>query len=82
MPISDYLVARMPFGRDFHTLKAFDPPKLDTETLAKMRAPMDEQELETLKSQIEADSDDENGGANAVAGAFSPSRTESSAAYY
>ena len=63
-------------------MKAFEPPKLDAETLAKMRAPMDEQELETLNSQIEADSDDETGGANAVPGAFPPSRTESDAAYY
>ena len=69
----------MPYGRDFHTLKAFEPPKLETEVLAKMRAPPDGEELETLKSEIEADSDDE---ASVVPGSFPEGRAQSTSAYY
>ena len=81
VPISDYLVARMPFGRDFHTLKAYSVPKLDSDTLTRMRAPPDEEELETLRSQMQGDSDDENVGGD-VPGAFPEPRIEGNSAYY
>ena len=69
----------MPYGRDFHTLKPFELPKLDTEILAKLRAPPDEEELETLRSEIEAGSDDEIG---VIPGSFPEAPTQSASTYY
>ena len=39
IPPSDPLIASMPSGRDLHTNKPFNPPRLDEETLARMKAP-------------------------------------------
>lgn len=45
IPPSDPLVARMPLGRDIHSAKPFVPPSLDDNTLARMRAPPDVDEM-------------------------------------
>ena len=40
IPPPDPLIASMPSGRDVHSEKAFSPPTLDEESLARMRAPL------------------------------------------
>lgn len=47
-----------------------------------MRAPLDEQELETLRSELEGESDDDELGVAAVPGSFPEPRAQSGSAYY
>lgn len=54
IPPSDPLVANMPLGRDIHSAKSFVPPSLDDDTLTRMRAPPDVDEMSD-------DDDDESG---------------------
>ena len=52
IPPCDPLVASMPSGRDVHSTKLFTAPCLEEDTLTRMRAPPDADEL---------DADDDSG---------------------
>lgn len=41
VPAPGTLLAQMPSGREIHTIKAYQPPVLDSATLEAMRAPPD-----------------------------------------
>lgn len=56
IPPSDPLVANMPLGRDIHSAKSFVPPSLDDDTLTRMRAPPDVDEM--------SDGDDDESGSD------------------
>ena len=73
----------MPFGRDFHTVKPYETPTLNAEVLMKMRAPVDEKELQSLSTEVEGNSDDDELAGMATApGTFLENRAESSSTYF
>lgn len=82
IPPSDPLVATMPLGRDVHSSKPFVPSCLDDDTLARMRAPPDVDELGDDSGES---SDDEGEKAQGdLPGAFpgSSSTTSNGESYY
>jgi hypothetical protein len=69
----------MPTGRDVVKPIPLNLPTLETEVIASMRAPLDQEELEKLKSEIDGESDDETPGA--IPGNFPGSSTHNSNYY-
>ena len=67
IPHSDPLIAKMPSGRDIYTSKPFIPPGLDDDTLARMRAPPD---IEEMGDDNESSSDDGEKAQGGLPGAF------------
>ena len=79
IPPSDPLVARMPSGRDIYSSKPFVPPSLDDDTLARMRAPPDVDEM----VDNESSSDEGEKAQGGLPGAFpGSSSTASNDTYY
>ena len=71
----------MPSGRDVVEPHPAKPSTLDNDTIAKMRAPLDQEELNRLGSEIEQDSDEDGHEAN-IPGAFPGSEAGPSSTYY
>ena len=70
----------MPSGRDIYTSRPWSCPALDAQALASMRAPPDSEQLARLKSEVEAESDNEDGAAD-LPGAF-PGSAADDTRYY
>lgn len=69
VPPSAPLIASMPSGRDIHSTKPYQPPVLDMDTLAQMRAPPDSDD--SAGNGSSSSSDGENAKQpSAVPGAF------------
>ena len=71
----------MPSGRDIYTPKKYAEPSLDSETLAKMRAPIDRDELEKQRRAGDDDSDT-NEDKDELPGAFPGGASASDSTYY
>ena len=70
IPPSDPLVANMPSGRDMHSAKAFVPPTLDAETLARIRAPPETGAGGYVARDDDSSDEDGEGKRSAPPGAF------------
>lgn len=71
----------MPSGRDVVEAHNVKLPMLGADTVAKMRAPLDQDEINKLESEIARDSDDEANNTN-IPGAFPESTGVQSSSYY
>ena len=75
----------MPLGRDIHSAKHYQPPKLDEDTLANMRAPPSDVLLgESMEDDDSSNSESERKGGSELPGAFpgSSSTGSNDNAYY
>ncbi|MCJ1401935.1 hypothetical protein MMC11_005152 [Xylographa trunciseda] len=70
IPSSDPLRATLSSGRNIHTPKAYIPPNLDADTLARMRAPPENGDDAARLVDDSDDSEDENPQGGAIPGAF------------
>ena len=69
----------MPSGRDVIQLQTINLPTLDQETIAQLRAPLDEAELARVRREISEDSDTEE--QTEIPGSFLDSQEQSSSYY-
>ena len=65
IPPANSLLSKMPSGREIHTIKPYEPPSLDSNTLEAMRAPPSSDDLVDDLS-----SDDEQQGPSVTVGAY------------
>ena len=70
----------MPSGREIHTPQVYSPPSLDEETLAKMRAPFDN-DAENAQAEDDKSSDDDERSSE-LPGSFPVSASATGASYY
>ena len=70
----------MPSGRDVVQLQPARLPSLGPEIVAQLRAPLDQEELSRLKSEIAGDSDNEDGAE--IPGSFPDADQGQSSSYY
>ena len=75
IPPSDPLVANMPLGRDIYLTKHFAAPNLDEDTLARMRAPPDADEMD---DDGDSSSDEATTAQSGLPGAFPGSSSAAS----
>lgn len=69
IPAYEPLLASMPSGREYHTPKVFKIPTLDEDEVAKMRAPLDLNELSLEGGEDDSD-EGETPGTGEPVGAF------------
>jgi hypothetical protein len=69
----------MPSGREVHLTKPYQPPKLDDDTLARMRVPADVANAERMAGDDDSSSNDEDDkGQSSLPGAFPGSSVSAS----
>ena len=72
----------MPSGRDIYTPKPYGAPTLEVDILARMRAPLDKEELAKQERESDEDSDTNDGGRGDVPGAFPATSMTNDSPYY
>ena len=85
VPPSEALISKMPSGRDIHLAKQYQPPNLDEDTLANLRAPpSDIHQAESVEDDDSSSSEAEEKGRNELPGTFPGSsvRGSNDNAYY
>jgi hypothetical protein len=86
VPPFEPLIANMPSGREYHTPQVYQPPTMDSSTLAQMRAPPDPAELAFRGDEEDSGGEDSHGRSEPV-GAFPGTaneyrRSPTSSSYY
>lgn len=85
VPSSDPLVSNMPSGREYHQPKPYEPPCLEEDVLAQMRAPPEPSDLKAYGDEVDsADDSDAETLAAEPPGAFLGAKADyaSNSAYY
>ncbi|KAK0819870.1 hypothetical protein LTR91_018650 [Friedmanniomyces endolithicus] len=70
VPPWEPLLANMPSGREYHSPQPYQPPQLDAQTLALMRAPPDPSESVFRGDEEDSGGDEYGGSTNEPVGAF------------
>ena len=78
IPPSEPLVANMPSGREVHVTKPYQPPKLDDDTLARMRVPADVANERMAGDDDSSSNDEDDKGQISLSGAFPGSSVSAS----